>query len=263
MMKGRRISVFYVLMALLFVLTMGVTAFAENPPTEKVRTGTALVEEFLSLRTAPSKDAQRIAKINNGEKIFIVGEEGDFYKVRTEQQLEGYVLKRYIILSEEETGRRLISYAIINNPSSGENRNYNMALACTKLDGYTLEANQQFEWYSVVGVANKSNGYKTATVISGGKYTQGYGGGVCQVSTALYNAALKANLQIDKVCHHSLPSSYVAEGYDATVSYSSDPRYLKTLIFTNNTGSPIQFEAFTQGGTVTIRMYQILSDDAS
>lgn len=256
-MKDRKISIFYVLIAILFVLTMGGTAFADNPP-EKVQTGTVLVQEFLSLRNAPSKSAERLVKLTNGENVVITGEEGDFYKVITTEGKEGYALKRYVLLPEEETGRRLLCNAIINNPTSGANRNYNMALACTKLDGYMLQPGQQFEWYSVVGQANKESGYKLATVISGGKYVDGYGGGVCQVSTALYNAALNINLQIDKVYHHSLPSSYVAEGYDATVSYSSDPRYLKTLIFTNNLEVPIQIEAFTEGGTVTIRMYQIL-----
>ena len=255
-MKDRKTSILSVLTVCIIFLMSSFTVYAVGYETEK--TGTVMVQEFLSLRNAPSKSAERIKKISNGEKVFITGEEGDFYTIRTQEGSMGYALKRYILLPAEETGKQFLCEVRINNDSSGANRNYNMALACTKLDGYRMEPGQQFEWYNIVGIANKENGYKVATVISGGKYVDGYGGGVCQVSTALYNAVLKQGLQVDKVCHHSIPSSYVAEGYDATVSWSSDERYRKTLIFTNNLDFTIEIEAFTEGGTVIIRMYQVL-----
>ena len=255
-MKDRKTSILSVLTVCIIFLMSSFTVYAVGYETEK--TGTVMVQEFLSLRNAPSKSAERIKKLSNGENVFITGEEGDFYTIGTQDGSTGYALKRYILLPAEETGKQFLCEVRIDNDSSGANRNYNMALACTKLDGYRMEPGQQFEWYSVVGIANKENGYKIATVISGGKYVDGYGGGVCQVSSALYNAVLKQGLQVDKVYHHSIPSSYVAEGYDATVSWSSDERYRKTLVFTNNAGFPIQIEAFTDGGTVIIRLYQIL-----
>ena len=256
-MKDRKTSILSVFLAMCLIFLMSsFTVYAVGYETEK--TGTVMVQEFLSLRNATSKSAERIKKLSNGENVFITGEEGDFYTIRTQDGSTGYALKRYILLPAEETGKQFLCEVRIDNDSSGTNRNYNMALACTKLDGYRMEPGQQFEWYATVGIANKENGYKIATVISGGKYVDGYGGGVCQVSTALYNAVLKQGLQVDKVFHHSIPSSYVAEGYDATVSWSSDERYRKTLVFTNNAGFPIQIEAFTDGGTVIIRLYQIL-----
>ena len=256
-MKDRKTSILSVFLAMCLIFLMSsFTVYAVGYETEK--TGTVMVQEFLSLRNAPSKSAERIKKLSNGENVFITGEEGDFYTIRTQDGSTGYALKRYILLPAEETGKQFLCEVRIDNDSSGANRNYNMALACTKLDGYRMEPGQQFEWYSVVGIANKENGYKIATVISGGKYVDGYGGGVCQVSTGLYNAVLKQGLQVDKVFHHSIPSSYVEEGYDATVSWSSDERYRKTLVFTNNLDFTIEIEAFTEGGTVLIRMYKVL-----
>ena len=264
--KASRRCIFSITVVLLFIFSLVCnsffTAYAQEGETttsnenEEVVTGTTMVQEYLSLRTIPSRKGERIAKIANNEIVQILAEEGEFYKIRY-QDKEGYVLKKYILLPEELTGKHFLCEAVIPNASSPEDRNYNMAKACEKLNGYVLQPGAQFEWYQTVGVANRANGYRKATVISGGKYVQGYGGGVCQVSTALYNAVLKQGLQVDRVYHHSLPSSYVAEGYDATVSYSSDERYLKTLEFTNNTSFPIEFQAFEEGGTVTVRFYAL------
>ena len=141
-MKDRKTSILSVLTVFIIFLMSSFTVYAVGYETEK--TGTVMVQEFLSLRNAPSKSAERIKKISNGEKVFITGEEGDFYTIRTQEGSMGYALKRYILLPAEETGKQFLCEVRINNDSSGANRNYNMALACTRLDGYRMELGQQF-----------------------------------------------------------------------------------------------------------------------
>ncbi len=78
---------------------------------------------------------------------------------------------------------------------------------------------EMFSYNKATGARNWVNGYKSAKVIIGGKYVNGEGGGVCQVSTTIYNAALLSGMRIEEVHNHTMPSRYVARGRDAAVSY--------------------------------------------
>lgn len=107
-------------------------------------------------------------------------------------------------------------YTVTTNNS---NRNANIALACEKINGTKLEPGEEFSFNGVVGQRTTANGFKEATVIQGGQYEQGLGGGICQVSSTLYNAVVMANLNVTERHAHAWPSSYVDEGLDATVDY--------------------------------------------
>lgn len=115
-----------------------------------------------------------------------------------------------------------------NVSDSTGNRKHNVSLALEKLNGLRVEPGQTISFNEMTGPHTKENGYKSAIVILNGQYTDGVGGGVCQASTTLYNALLKAGLQIDQVQKHTLPVKYVPLALDAMVSGSSD------LVFTNN-----------------------------
>lgn len=134
-----------------------------------------------------------------------------------------------------------------NYSSSSENRAYNVELAASKINGIVLADGAEFSYNSVVGNANAANGFKMATVFSNGKVTEGIGGGVCQISSTLYCAALRADLQITERHNHSLPIGYVPGGQDATVSYGS-----LDFKFKNNTGFPIKLVATCQNRNVTV-----------
>lgn len=121
--------------------------------------------------------------------------------------------------------------------SSGANRCHNIALAAKALDGLTVGAGETFSFNAVVGKRNEQNGYKQAKVIVNGVYSDGVGGGVCQVSTTLYNALLLSEI-IPHACQHTLVSSYVMSGFDAMVSDSG-----ADLTFTNNSQTPIYISA--------------------
>jgi vancomycin resistance protein YoaR len=98
----------------------------------------------------------------------------------------------------------------------------NIAVAASLIDGVVLQAYGEFSFNNTVGKRTKEAGFQQAKIIVNGEYVLGVGGGVCQVSTTLYNAALKAGLTITEYHPHSLRVGYVPPSRDAMVSGSSD-----------------------------------------
>lgn len=135
--------------------------------------------------------------------------------------------------------------------SSSANRCFNIAKATKAICGVTVENGEVFSFNKIVGPRTEDAGYKQAKIILDGMYTDGVGGGVCQVSTTLYNALLLAEI-LPKASAHTLISSYVSAGFDAMVSYGG-----ADLSFVNDTGYPIYIEGRTnlQNKTVTFTVY--------
>ena len=134
--------------------------------------------------------------------------------------------------------------------SSNDNRKHNIKLASCKINGYILDKNQEFSFNSVVGVRNEENGFLPAKIIFNGDYVEGVGGGVCQVSTTLYNVALLSGLKITEHHPHSLQVGYIEPSFDAMVnSYTSD------LKFINNTGAKIYISSMADNEKITITIY--------
>ena len=129
-------------------------------------------------------------------------------------------------------------------------RKHNIALAVKKLNGTMVEPNGEFSFNKTVGERTEKRGYKMAKIIVGGKFLDGVGGGVCQVSTTLYNAVLLSGLSILEYHPHSLPVSYVAPSFDAMVNSS-----WADLKFLNNTKNPLIIKAFADGERVKIEIY--------
>lgn len=103
--------------------------------------------------------------------------------------------------------------------SANNNRNNNIRQACENMNGTILDPGDIFSFNDIVGQRTPDNGFKEATVIMGGQYEQGLGGGICQASTTLYNAVLKADLEVVKRSAHAWPSDYIQTGLDATVDW--------------------------------------------
>lgn len=99
------------------------------------------------------------------------------------------------------------------------NRNTNIKLAAEKLDGVMLEPDQVFSFNQVVGPRSRERGYKKAPEIIEGEFVDGVGGGICQVSSTLYNTVLLAGLEIVSRTNHSQPVRYVPLGRGATIYY--------------------------------------------
>lgn len=133
--------------------------------------------------------------------------------------------------------------------TSTANRARNVETAAKAINGTVLLADEEFSFNKVVGPRTAAEGFRQAPVIINGQLRPGMGGGVCQVSTTLYNAALLANLQIVSRSHHSLPIHYAPPGQDATVAYGAiDFR------FRNTTGSAIIIETITDARRLTVRI---------
>lgn len=134
--------------------------------------------------------------------------------------------------------------------TSSPERKHNIERACAKINKTFVDVNGEFSFNLATGIRNTTNGYKNAKIIVNGKFVEGVGGGVCQVSTTLYNALLLAGLQITEYHPHSLAVSYVHPSFDAMVSYGySDLRFI------NNTSNPIIIYANANNKQVSIKIY--------
>lgn len=127
------------------------------------------------------------------------------------------------------------------------NRASNIALAAKTINGIILLPGEEFSYNKVLGNTTKEKGYKLGGAYVGGKVVQAYGGGICQVSTTLYNAVLYANLEIVERYNHSYAVSYVPAGRDATVSYGG-----KDFKFKNTRNYPIRIDANAKNGVVSV-----------
>lgn len=135
-------------------------------------------------------------------------------------------------------------------PLSSNERKNNIKLASTSLDGTFIDVGAEFSFNKTVGARTEKNGYKTAKIIVGGKFVDGVGGGVCQVSTTLYNAVLLAGLKITEYHPHSLPVSYVAPSFDAMVNSNT-----ADLKFVNVTNNPIYIKTEVNSSQIKISIY--------
>jgi hypothetical protein len=133
---------------------------------------------------------------------------------------------------------------------SSRNRRHNIRLACEAIDGTVLLPGQVFSYNDTVGPRSERAGYRTAPVIIRGELVPGTGGGICQVSTTLYNAALLTDLKIVRRSHHQFPVAYVAPGRDATVAYGSID-----LRFANSLPRPIMLDVKMIGSRVIGRVF--------
>lgn len=136
------------------------------------------------------------------------------------------------------------------------NRASNIALATKTLDGIVLKPGEVFSYNKVIGNTTKEKGYKLGGAYVNGQVVQAYGGGICQVSTTLYNAVLYANLEIVQRYNHTYAVSYVPAGRDATVSYGG-----KDFKFKNNRKYPIKIEGVAKNGTVSISIKGIKEEN--
>lgn len=118
------------------------------------------------------------------------------------------------------------------------NRSINIGLAAESIDGTILLPGETFSFNEVVGPRTAAKGYRTAHIFVAGRITDGTGGGVCQVSTTLYNAVLRANLEVTERHNHMFAVGYVPLGHDAAVSYG-----YADLVFKNTTAYPLRINA--------------------
>lgn len=135
-------------------------------------------------------------------------------------------------------------------PASTEERKHNIKTATASLDKTFVDVGGEFSFNRTVGERSETRGYKKAKIISRGRFEEGFGGGVCQVSTTLYNAVLLAGLKVTEYHPHSLPVSYIAPSFDAMVSFGS-----ADFKFYNDTFNPIIIKVYADNSIIKIQIY--------
>lgn len=133
-----------------------------------------------------------------------------------------------------------------------KNRIYNIKLACEKLDGCIVKNGEEFSFNNTMGTMGKADGFKKATGFdSKGNKIKMYGGGICQISSTLYNAVMIANLEVKERHAHSRRVYYVPKNKDATVYYGGPD-----FKFKNTSDTNIVICTSTDGYKVTVSLKQ-------
>ena len=171
--------------------------------------------------------------------------EGEVYTIPCEVKLSKYT-KAYL---EECLFRDTLASYKTNFSSSSANRAANINLATSAINNLVLMPGDEFSFNNTVGERTVERGYKTAGAYAAGQTVQQVGGGICQVSSTLYNTVLLSNLQITERRSHQMTVSYVPMGRDATVNWGT-----QDFKFKNNTDFPIKIVGTINGRDVTISM---------
>lgn len=178
------------------------------------------------------------------EKIMLVSEKGGNVELPLYVNASGY--------HDEEASQLddvvVASYTTHFN-SGTVGRTKNIELSAEAINNVILGTDDSFSYNTTVGPSDAEHGYQKAPEINYGKLVEGYGGGICQTSSTLYNAIDQLAVQYIEKHHHSLTVGYVPKGRDATVSYGG-----KDFRFKNTTGVPLILKAIVNGGSLTVEV---------
>ena len=140
--------------------------------------------------------------------------------------------------------------------ASDKDRTTNLVLACQKINGKVIMPGATFSYNEALGPRTASAGYKNAKIYSSGEVIDGIGGGICQISSTLYNSALMSDMEIVERRNHQFVTSYVGAGRDATVVYGSTD-----FKFKNTRTYPVKIVASAKSGIATVSIYGIKEAD--
>lgn len=139
---------------------------------------------------------------------------------------------------------------------SDRDRSTNLRIACSKINGKVLMPGEIFSYNKTLGARTAAAGFKNGKVYEGGEVVDGIGGGICQISSTLYNAVVMANLQTVERRNHQFVTSYVGPGRDATVVYGAID-----FKFKNTRKYPIRLKASAVNGIATVTIYGIKEEN--
>ena len=140
--------------------------------------------------------------------------------------------------------------------ASNKDRTTNLRLAANKINGTVLMPGETFSYNKVVGARTIAAGYKEAPIYVSGKVVDGLGGGICQITSTLYNAVVYANLEVTQRSNHQFIPSYVTASRDATVVYGAID-----FQFKNNRNYPIKLVCSVSGGIANFQIFGLKQDD--
>ena len=201
----------------------------------------------------PSGEIKR-SESKEGRYVDISKLKDDIYNMINKKKIKDINLPVLTLYPKTSTKQVKSINSILGQFSTSFNdstsRGSNIHVAGESTSDVLLMPGETFSYNKKTGARNWVNGYQSAPIIVGGRVVNGEGGGVCQVSTTIYNAALLSGLTIDEVHNHSLPSRYAPRGRDATVSYG-----YTDLKFTNPYTHPVYIKNIVGNGAITSKIY--------
>ena len=207
-----------------------------------------------------SENPKEVHAEKNGIEFAVSIEEA---KEIIKEEKEEYIIPLKIIqpsitvanLGEDAFANRLSTYTT-NYDASNVNRNNNLNLAAEKLNGTIVNPGEEFSYNKTIGQRTIAAGFKEAHAYAGGKVVLDVGGGICQLSSTLYNAVLLINAEVTERHNHYFKTAYVPAGQDATVSWGS-----ADFRFKNNRKYPIKIIAVAEDGVVRVDLMGIKQED--
>lgn len=180
-----------------------------------------------------------------------------------EEEKEEYVIKLTITkpkvtlnqIGSEAFPDRLATFTTRYDVSD-TNRTTNLEIACQKINGKVVLSGETFSYNKALGPRTAAAGYKNGKIYAGGEVVDGIGGGICQISSTLYNTVLMANLEIVERRNHQFVTSYLPAGRDATVVYG-----MTDFKFKNTRQYPIRIVASAKNGIATVSIYGIKEEN--
>lgn len=139
---------------------------------------------------------------------------------------------------------------------SDVNRTTNLQIACQKISGKVVLSGDTFSYNKALGPRTAAAGYRNGKIYEKGQVVDGIGGGICQISSTLYNAVLMSNLQVVERRNHQFVTSYLPAGRDATVVYGATD-----LKFKNTRKYPVRIVASAKNGIATVSIYGIKEEN--
>ena len=217
-----------------------------------------------------------LIKGENGQFEVVEGREGSILDVEASiDKIYGYLTEEWDhqpcsialeLVVEEPRGSAeelaevtdLLASFSTSYSTSGRSRSANVENGCNLINGTTLYPGEEFSTYKLVSPFTEANGYYMAGSYLNGKVVDSLGGGICQVSTTLYNAVLKAELEVTERHNHSMIVAYVSPSADAAIAESAG----KDFRFVNNLDYPIYIEGYTNNKRITFNIYGKETRDA-
>ena len=179
-------------------------------------------------------------------------------EVKDEYVIELIITKPKVTLEDigtEAFPDRLSTFSTRYN-AADKDRTTNLVIACQKLNGKVLMPGETFSYNETLGPRTYAAGYRNGKIYENGQVVDGLGGGICQISSTLYNAALMSDMEIVERRNHQFVTSYVNAGRDATVVYG-----LTDFRFKNTRTYPVRLVASAKGGVATVSIYGIKEPD--
>lgn len=246
-MKNNKI---WIIVAIILILCIGIGIYfffknkytnSSNYSAERASTN----QDFSANNTSVNNNIVSNSQINNTENF----EQNSLMENKANEENE-----QNNIQNIEPKKDELISSFSTKIYTKESERQNNISITCSKLNGTVVKNGSTFSFCNTIGPATSAKGYQEADIFDNdGNKKKGLGGGNCQVSTTLYNAVLKVSgLSVIERHEHSNKVPYIKSGKDAAVAYGS-----YDLKFRNNTGNDIRIEASATANNVSINLYKI------